>query len=82
VPVGADGVTPAGALDAVVNKSAEDVLRRLPVRPHNLQKLQMAPVLVSLPPRSAPAGHPDRSPPRQIYILILCMHGLCNSVTA
>lgn len=80
MPVGADGVTPAGALDAVVNKSAEDVLRRLPVRPHNLQKLQMALVLVRLP--GAPAGHPNRSPPRQICILILCMRGLRNSVTA
>lgn len=26
-----DGVTPLGGADAIVNKSAEDVLRRLPV---------------------------------------------------
>ena len=28
----ADGVTPRGGADTVINKSAEDVLRRLPVR--------------------------------------------------
>jgi hypothetical protein len=34
VPVGIDGVTPLGGADTIVNKSAEDVLRRLPVRLH------------------------------------------------
>jgi hypothetical protein len=34
VPVDVDGVTPLGGADAIVNKSAEDVLRRLPVCLH------------------------------------------------
>ena len=35
VPVGIDGVTPLGGANTIVNKSAEDVLRRLPVGLHN-----------------------------------------------
>ena len=33
--MGIDGVTPLGGADTIVNKSAEDVLRRLPVRLHS-----------------------------------------------
>jgi hypothetical protein len=39
VPVGIDGVTPLGGADTIVNKSAEDVLRRLPVRLHEANRI-------------------------------------------